>query len=358
MDSSSNNFDLRPPLPLDHPYPASSSSSSTSDGDHAPGGCPALQEDDGYSAALSPNAKRTLQSVLCRMYASAEVMELGSETRFTALVLFQRYYFASNVGVHFLPQQQLPKDQQGSGTTCSSDSGASVPEKWREHLGTVAAACLFLGCKVEEEHRRIRDVINLSHMMDFAGARHANGASTKGDGECSSSNGKIHIHEADSPPDLDDEYWKAKERIVATEQEVLRMLRFDVSVSHPHRAVLLILDGLGINVMVVHDKGHSLVIESFTTLNDALFYPPALRHNVLPLACGAIQWAANHIFAEDAEEDKTGIQAGDSASAGTTTTGSVAGASLPPGPWWRRFGVSDGEIEGASKSLKRARGNE
>ena len=121
-----------------------------------------------------------------------------------------------------------------------------MPEKWREHLGTVAAACLFLGCKVEEEHRRIRDVINLSHMMDFAGAR--------GDGECTSSNGKIHIHEADSPPDLDDEYWKTKERIVATEQEVLRMLRFDTSVSHPHRAVLLILDGLGINVMVVHDE--------------------------------------------------------------------------------------------------------
>ena len=356
MDSSSyNNFDLRPPLPLDHPYPASISSGSTSDGDHhAPGGCPALQEDDGYSAALSPNAKCTLQSILCRMYASAEVMELGSETRFTALVLFQRYYFASNVGVHFLPQQQLPEDQQqGSG----SGSGASMPEKWREHLGTVAAACLFLGCKVEEEHRRIRDVINLSHMMDFAGARHANGSSTKGDGQCTSSNGKIHvhIHEADSPPDLDDEYWKTKERIVATEQEVLRMLRFDTSVSHPHRAVLLILDGLGINVMVVHDEGQSLVKESFTTLNDALFYPPALRHNVLPLACGAIQWAANHIFAEDAEEDKTGNQAGDSASAGTATTGSVAGASLPPGPWWRRFGVSDGEIEGVYKSLKRAR---
>ena len=234
---------------------------------------------------------------------------------------------------------------------CSSDL-------WREHLGTVAASCLFLGCKVEEEHRRIRDVINLSHMFDFARARGDTGigksAPTNGESigadqlpAAIANDDTIHIHEASSPPDLDDDYWTAKEKIVATEQEVLRMLHFDVSVGHPHRAVLLILDGLGINVTT--NEGRTLANKSFMALNDALFYPPALRHCVLPMACGAIR-----LVAENGETKDDSKSSGGGVGAPPADVPSLS-ALLPPGAWWRRFGVSDADIEIVIKSLEGAR---
>ena len=350
-----HNFDLRPPLPPhDYPYPRCrgkgqglASSPLQEDGD-----------DDGAFATLPSKAKLILRSMLCRMYASAEVMQLGSETRFTSLVLFHRYYLASNV-IGALSQSRN-KVAATDRNDCSSTS-VHVPEKqWREHLGAVAASCLFLACKVEEEHRRIRDVINLSHMFDFAGTRGDTGIGklTPANGEAInddqqqpaatriSNDDIIHIHEANSPPDLDDDYWKAKEQIVATEQEVLRMLHFDVSVSHPHRAVLLILDGLGIDVTT--DEGRTLANKSFTALNDALFYPPSLRHGVLPLACASIRLAVGNGERNDKSISGVGAPA-------VADDSSSSSSFSPPGAWWRRFDVSDADIEIALRSLERAR---
>ena len=358
-----NNFDLRPPLPPhDYPYPRcthchasyGSDKVSAADKGQGPANSP-LEEDDSCFAALPSKAKLILRSMLCRMYASAGVMQLGSETRFTSLVLFHRYYLASTViGIISL--------EESSTTSQTDSSSTAVSEKWREHLGTVAASCLFLGCKVEEEHRRIRDVINVSHMFDFAGSR---GDTRSGLGKSIRTNGEpisddqqqsaatanddiIHIHEAKSPPNLDDDYWKAKEQIVATEQEVLRMLHFDVGVSHPHRAVLLILDGLGINATA--NEGRTLANKSFTALNDALFYPPALRHGVLSLACGAIRLAAGN------GERKDGPKSSGGSGVGAAAADVSSSSFLPlPGAWWRRFDVSNADIEIVIKSLERAR---
>lgn len=360
-----HNFDLRPPLPpRDYPYPLRGRSHASYDGDGISAGgkgqgsaSSPLQEDDGADdfASLPPKARLILRSMLCRMYASAEVMQLGSEARFTSLVLFHRYYLASNV-IGTLSRKEATATDQKDG----SSTHVAVSEQWREHLGTVAASCLFLGCKVEEEHRRIRDVINLSHMFDFAGARGdtgidksatPNGESVNDDQHPSATANDvtIHIHEANSPPDLDDDYWKAKERIVATEQEVLRMLHFDVSVGHPHRAVLLILDGLGIDVTT--NEGRALANKSFVALNDALFYPPALRHGVLPMACGAIR-----LVAENGEtKDDSKSSGGGGVGAPIAADVSSSSAFLSPGAWWRRFDVADADIELVIKSLERAR---
>jgi hypothetical protein len=35
------------------------------------------------------------------------------------------------------------------------------------HLGTVASACILLGCKMEEESQQIQDVVSLSHVLGF-----------------------------------------------------------------------------------------------------------------------------------------------------------------------------------------------
>ncbi len=35
------------------------------------------------------------------------------------------------------------------------------------HLGKVASTCLLLGCNMEEEPMRIRDLVNLLHMLGF-----------------------------------------------------------------------------------------------------------------------------------------------------------------------------------------------
>jgi hypothetical protein len=52
------------------------------------------------------------------------------------------------------------------------------------------------------------------------------------------------IHWNPQPPDLNDAYWKAKERIIETEKSVLRWLTLGCFVSHPRPAVLLIVEHL------------------------------------------------------------------------------------------------------------------
>ena len=110
-------------------------------------------------------------------------MELGSESRFTALVLFHRYarrFYRLVV----LPQQHQPKkqqhhqrgqlQQQQRQQQSTSQEGQQLfvaaqeeRDRIKNHLGPVAAVRLFLGCKIEEEPQQIRDVINLSHLLIF-----------------------------------------------------------------------------------------------------------------------------------------------------------------------------------------------
>ena len=309
------------------------------------------------------------------MYVATEIMELGTESRFTSLVVFQRYYFASLLDL----TEARASSSSGTSTRNSSNSNNEKDDtqkvrRWREHLGTVAAACLFLGCKAEEEHRRIRDVINVAHMLDFSAeygddddnneagkiastsisvndsaaptGAGSGGASQTGTGDTTQSQSKstrtstICIHEAARPPELDDTYWQTKEQIVSTEQEILRILRFDVSVSHPHRAVLLILDGLGIGA----NDMQKLVKKAWELLNNALFYPPALRHPLLPLACGAIRLGESTMNDMDGNDNKSACDGRDER----------YGRIKMPTSWWTDLGVTEHEIKAAILSLQYA----
>ena len=216
---------------------------------------------------------------------------------------------------------------------------------------------------MEEEPRRMRDVVNLSHVLGFLSWEDdgedgdnfdvdndamANDDSKlvgldddgrrgwrRRDGEM------VTIVESRDPPPLDEGYWKAKEGLVSTEQHVLRMIRFDAAVCHPHRCVLAIMEMLGFGVgrrdattgggcrrrdggddnddddgvgrgrrgggedkrrrrrddrrWLLHpDRSEGVILEAFWMLNDAALDGggAALRHPVVVLSCAAISLAA------------------------------------------------------------------
>lgn len=185
--------------------------------------------------------------ILSRLYIACEILQVKPETRFSVLIFLHRY--TVSIGKR------------------RSEYKSIQDWKW------IAVACLFLGTKAEEESRRMRDVINLGEMLFSSN----NNNKDKGN--------EVTISE--SPPDLNEAYWEAKTKLVETEQIVLRWLGFDLSVSHPHRAVVLLLES--------HPLREKLMPVAFRRLNDALFYGPALKHNVLTLACAAIDLAQEEI---------------------------------------------------------------
>mmetsp|Transcript_20722 Transcript_20722/g.31177 ORF Transcript_20722/g.31177 Transcript_20722/m.31177 type:complete len:157 (-) Transcript_20722:76-546(-) len=122
--------------------------------------------------------------------------------------------------------------------------------------------------KAEEEIRRLRDVINITHVLL----------------DDSNSN-TFEVNVNLRPPDLDKNYWIDKEKIVATEQNVLRVLKFDIIVGHPHRLVVLLVKDLNLEQHIVKN--------AWKRLNGCLFYPKALTHDSLTLACAAVELEAN-----------------------------------------------------------------
>eukprot|EP00978_Attheya_sp_CCMP212_P045076 scaffold332811_cov42-Attheya_sp.AAC.1 len=117
----------------------------------------------------------------------------------------------------------------------------------------------------------------------------------------------IPIYEADEPVELQQQsndnngdkkdglsYWECKEKMVETEQAVLRLLEFDVLVSHPHRAVVILVDRLSISLsnLNVDETKKKLMAESWKRLNDALFSYQALQHSTLAMAHAALRLAA------------------------------------------------------------------
>lgn len=239
---------------------------------------------------------------LCRMYVASQAMELGTESRFTGLVLFHRY-----VRQFYRSVQEKKHLQQTS---------REVMKQISSHLGTVAAACLFLGCKMEEEPRRIRDVMNLSHILKFSFGDIEKSVPTANEDDSDaptkkSSSEPVTIIELPSPPPLDETYWIAKEQMVSTEQHVLRMIQFDTSVCHPHRCVLIIMEILGFgkgkyqsgdggggteqgNWLLTPDQSESLISRSWMILNDASLDGKgvALQYPVILLSCASISLAA------------------------------------------------------------------
>jgi len=225
-----------------------------------------------------------VRPLLSALLVGAHVWQVKLETTFTAAVLLHRYYAVTR-------QQQPPADDDDD-------------DDWKY----VVPVCLFLACKREEEPRRLRDAINLAHMLDLAPQQPYNNKE-----DC-----PLVVWKS-TPPALDEAYWAAKERMVQTEQRVLRWLIFDVAVAYPHRAVVLLLEDEAILNKLLPQRASTisapkaskedelprarLMRAAFQRLHDALFSAAALQQPVLALAVAALTLAADSTCCEWTESD-------------------------------------------------------
>ena len=220
--------------------------------------------------------------LFCKVYIACQTLHLSTETRFSAMVLLHRYL--SHYRFH-----------QSHHEGVSSSSTNDRDNERRQHLGNVAAACMFLACKSNNQSRRIRDVMNACHILQF---QHQE---PKADADSDAITLLVKKH----PKPLNDEYWFGKETIVKVEQHVLRMLRFDVTVSQPHRMLVVVYEEVEILLGEQHTKEYleSALKIAWKRLNDAMFYTPALRLDCLSLACAALCLALDECCSKEGKMD-------------------------------------------------------
>nr|CAD7439569.1 unnamed protein product [Timema bartmani] len=72
----------------------------------------------------------------------------------------------------------------------------------------IASTTLYLAGKVKDDPLKIRDVINVTHNT---------------------------LHRGSAPLELGDEYWNMRDAIVQAELLIMRMLKFEVTITHPHK---------------------------------------------------------------------------------------------------------------------------
>ncbi|KAL7519312.1 hypothetical protein ACHAWX_004093 [Stephanocyclus meneghinianus] len=314
---------------------------------------------DNMPPSRHPQYELITRHLLSRMFMSSQLMELGSEARFTGLVLFHRY------ARHFyrLVEERWQKRKHDKPEIDLTDELKQI----RQHLGQVAAACSFLGCKMSEEPRRIRDVINLSKVLGFSEWDDSMDLTKE-----YLQSDAIEIYESTSPPPLDEKYWITKEDIVSTEQLVLRMLQFDTLVCHPHRCVLIVMETLGFGnglnnhaqrgvdgsecshgtkeiTFLTPEQSDQVILDAWRILNEASLDANggALIYPVIVLSCAAIAVAADGITVHPALSGSD-----DNGNGAFKCDVSEPHIGLPD-YWWRALDVKTNEIEAAMSSLRK-----
>ncbi|XP_031423973.1 cyclin-L2 isoform X2 [Clupea harengus] len=162
-----------------------------------------------------------------RIQAAGILLRLPQVAMATGQILFQRFYY------------------------CKS---------FVRHCGEIVAmACVHLASKIEEEPRRVRDVLNVFYFLkDSRGGK------------------------ARSPMPLDASYISMKSQVIKAERRLLKELGFCVHVKHPHKIIVMYLQVLEC------EKNSELVQMAWNYMNDSLRTDVFLRFRAETVACACI----------------------------------------------------------------------
>ncbi|XP_069774304.1 cyclin-L2-like isoform X5 [Narcine bancroftii] len=142
------------------------------------------------SDGLDPQVETDLRIVGCELIQAAGILlKLPQVAMATGQVLFQRFFYSKSFVKH--PMEIL------------------------------SMACVHLASKIEEDPRRIRDVINVFHHLR-----------------------KLREKKPPVPLPLDQTYVNLKNQVIKAERRVLKELGFCVHVKHPHKIIVMYLQVL------------------------------------------------------------------------------------------------------------------
>lgn len=252
-------------------------------------------------------------------------LQLSSETRFSAMVLFHRF-----ICRYFFACEQR---------SCTVVSDQII------YLNRASMACIFLACKLCDEPRRIRDLINLWRVIKFNNPC----ASTSNDEHLR--NAPFQFNEAQGPPDLDARYWEQKDELVSLEQDILRVINFDTKICHPHRAVIALMNNFysqGQDAEEINRRSQ-ILMNSWKLLNDVSLYVPALRHPSLALASAVLYLSATKPLFDKDNNGNTNSGCNNSMMASIRAI-----VSAEQNKWWTEVGISDECFSSAINDVKRA----
>ncbi|XP_071774831.1 cyclin-Q [Centroberyx gerrardi] len=130
----------------------------------------------------------------------------------------------------------------------------------------VAMSCVYLAGKVEEQHLRTRDIINVSHRYFNSGS---------------------------APLECDKEFWDLRDSVVQCELLILRQLNFHVSFQHPHKYLLHYLSSVR-SLVNRHAWSRTPVAETaWALLRDCYHGPMCIRHAPQHIAIATLYLALN-----------------------------------------------------------------
>nr|XP_002130166.1 cyclin-Q [Ciona intestinalis] len=116
---------------------------------------------------------------------------------------------------------------------------------------TIAATAICLATKVEEQHTRLRDIVNVCHRT---------------------------CHPDLKPLELDSEFWNLRDTIASCELLMLRVLKFNVTCIHPHKYLLHYLMSLS-HLFTRTEWLKSMVSDvAWALLNDSYISNTCLNH--------------------------------------------------------------------------------
>ncbi|XP_067826494.1 cyclin-L1-like isoform X1 [Heptranchias perlo] len=184
------------------------------------------------SDGLDPEVETDLRIVGCELIQAAGILlKLPQVAMATGQVLFQRFFYSKSFVKH--PMEIL------------------------------SMACVHLASKIEEDPRRIRDVINVFHHLR-----------------------KLREKKSPSPLPLDQSYVNLKNQVIKAERRVLKELGFCVHVKHPHKIIVMYLQVLEC------ERNRPLVQTAWNYMNDSLRTDVFVRYHPETIACACIYLAA------------------------------------------------------------------